>query len=101
MAPTSFTHGREKCPSGRRNNEPRIRRAKGTRIIEQQKHVNKTFNFQLFWRKLKRQFFQVSKIFSVWKLKVADSLILERFYTRSEIPIATSTNAKDNCVVSQ
>jgi hypothetical protein len=27
MAPTSCTHGREKYPSGRRNNEPRIGRA--------------------------------------------------------------------------
>jgi len=41
MAPTSFTHGREKCPSGRRNNEPRIGRAEGRQITGQQKYVNK------------------------------------------------------------
>jgi hypothetical protein len=83
MAPTSFTHGREKYPSRRKNKEPRIRTAEGTQIIEQQKQVNNKFNIKLFWRKLKRQFLQVSKIFGVWKLKMADSLILERFCTRS------------------
>jgi len=101
MAPTSFTHGNEKCPSGRRNYEPRLGRAEGMQIRGQQKHVNKKFNIQLFWRKLTGQLFQVSKIFSVWKFKMVESLIFERFCTRSEIPIARSANAKDNCVVSQ
>jgi len=37
MAPTSFTHGREKCPSGRRNNEPRRGTAEGDADHEQKK----------------------------------------------------------------
>jgi hypothetical protein len=49
MAPTSLTHGWEKCPSGRRNNEPRIGTAEGTQIMEQQKHVNKKFIIQLLF----------------------------------------------------
>jgi hypothetical protein len=48
MAPTSFTHGREKCPSVRRNNEPRIRTAKETQIIEQQKLQTKHSIFNYF-----------------------------------------------------
>jgi len=77
MVPTSFTHGREKCNSGRRNTESRLGTAGGTQIIEQQKHVNKKFYVQLFWRKLTGQLFQVSKIFSVWKFKMVESLIFE------------------------
>ena len=54
MAATLFTHGREKCHSGRRNNEPRIRIAEGTQIKQVTETCKQQIKYSIILGKINR-----------------------------------------------
>jgi len=54
MAPTSFMHGREKCPSGRINNEPRIGTAEGDADHRAKETYKQKIQYSIIMEKINR-----------------------------------------------